>query len=70
MRKSANTKLENNAKVVFCYISSIFDFYTELEIIFGVGAGFLVKLFVDGVNKKFNLKALSRNIFKVSNSER
>jgi hypothetical protein len=24
--------------------------------IFGVGAGFLVKLFVDGVNKKFNLK--------------
>jgi len=31
-------------------------FYTELEMIFGVGAKFLVKLFVDGVNKKFNLK--------------
>jgi hypothetical protein len=31
-------------------------FYTELEMIFGGGAKFLVKLFVDGVNKKFNLK--------------
>jgi hypothetical protein len=31
-------------------------FYTELEMIFGSGAKFLIKLFVDGLNKKFNSK--------------
>lgn len=31
-------------------------FYKELEKIFGSGAIFLIKLFVDGLNKKFNSK--------------
>jgi len=46
-------------------------FYTELEMIFGGGgAKFLVKLFVDRVNKKFNLKHSPETFFKVPNSER
>jgi hypothetical protein len=31
-------------------------FYKELEMIFGGGANFLIKLFVDGLNEKFNSK--------------